>query len=202
MFAFILLAGILVIIYFLVLLVVKILMLCNNCSEEDAKKMFASWWQENTSGQSKAAADLQKAGYELSGDWNYRSAVNSEVEKILGASRYDELCKLDEYSNTLQFIDNHSGYPTVQVTVNCNDKIEGNRLRRILENTTRQYILNYGDSANAKVLSYWSKNLTLHLPMIVIMYSRDAKEKQMLDRVHQSYIHKIARTCATRQRTF
>ena len=105
--------------------------------------MIADWWQGNVSGQPKIA-------YELSNDNNYSREVYSSVEGIIGEARYNELCKLDEWSRALVFNDRHSGYPTVQITVNSSDKSEARRLQRILESITRRHILSYGDPANAK----------------------------------------------------
>jgi hypothetical protein len=195
MFAFVLLAGFLVIIYCLAILAIKILMLCNNCAEEDAKKMIADWWQGNVSGQPKIA-------YELSNDNNYSREVYSSVEGIIGEARYNELCKLDEWSRALVFNDRHSGYPTVQITVNSSDKSEARRLQRILESITRRHILSYGDPANAKVLSFWSKDRVLCLPMLIIAYSRNGEEKAMLDRIEQDRLNELARRCAVRQGNF
>lgn len=192
MFALILLAGSLVIIYFLA---VRILMLYSQCTEEEAKKMITSWWRENASGQPQDA-------YELSSDNNYRRDVNSAVEGIIGEARYNDLCELDKWSSTLAFDDRHSGYSTVNITANSSDKNEEKRLQRILESITSRYILNYGDPANAKVLSIWSKNPTLQLPMLIIMYSRNEKEKEMLDRIEQSNINKIARKSVARRGKF
>lgn len=192
MFALIQLVGFLVIIY---LLAVRILMLCNKCSEKEAKEMIADWWQENTSGQ-------PKNDYELSRDCNYDYDINSTVKDILGEARYDELCKLARHSSALVFNDTHAGFPTVKITANCNDKNEEKRLQRILESKTRQYILSYGDPANAKVLSIWSENQTLQLPMLIIMYSRNKKEKEMLDRIEQSDINKITRRSVVRRGAF
>lgn len=190
MLAIIQLAGMCVITYFLILGVV---MLFTQCSVAEAQKMIVSWLQENMSG-------LPKKDYELSRDCNYDREVNSAVEGILGETRYNELCKLATHSSALEFIDNHAGYPTVQITVNCSDRIEARRLQTILESKTRLYVLNYGDPANAKVLSIWSKNPILHLPMLIIMYSRNEKEKGMLDAIAQSHIKKIARKCVARRR--
>lgn len=190
MLAIIQLAGICVITYFLILGVV---MLFTQCSIAEAQEMIASWIQENVSG-------VPKINYELSRDYNYEREVNSIVEDIIGETRYEELCKLANHSSALKFIDSHAGYPTVQITVNCSDKIEARRLQTILESKTRLYVLNYEDPANAKVLSSWSKNPILHLPMLIIMYSRNEKEKGMLDAIQQSYINKIARKCVARRR--
>lgn len=195
MFAFILLAGFLMIIYFIAVLVVKILMLCNNCTEEDAKKMFASWWRENASGQ-------PQNDYELSGDCNYRDAVNSTVEDMLDEARYDILCRLDKHSSTLEFVDHHAGFPTVHITVNPRDKTEAKRLQTRLESITAQCAMNYGDPASVKVLSRWSKNRALRLPKLVIAYSRNGKEKAMLDRIEQARLNKLARRCAVRRGNF
>lgn len=189
MLAIIQLAGICVITYFLILGVV---MLYRQCPVKKAQEIIASWWQENSSG-------LPQNDYELSRDCNYDCEVNSTVEGILGETRYNELCKLAKYSSALEFIDGHAGYPTVRITVNCSDKIEEKRLQMILESKTREYVLNYGNPANAKVLSIWSKHPILHLPMLIIMYSRNEKEKRMLDEIEQSYINRIARKCAVRR---
>lgn len=192
MFVLILLAGSLVIIYFLA---VRIVMLYSQCTEEEAKKKLASWWRENVSGQPQDT-------YELSSDNNYRRDVNSAVEGIVGEARYNDLCELDKWSSTLAFDDRHSGYSTVNVTVNSSDKNEEKRLQGILESVTRRYVLNYGDPANAKVLSVWSRNKFLRLPMLIIMYSRNEKEKKMLDRIEQAHLNKLARRCAVRRGNF
>lgn len=192
MFVLILLAGSLVIIYFLA---VRILMLYSQCTEEKAKEMIADWWRENASGQPQDA-------YELSGDCNYRDAVNSIVEDMLDEARYDMLCKLDEHSGTLEFVDQHTGFPTVHITVNPRDKTEAKRLRTRLESITAQYAMNYGDPASVKVLSRWSKNRVLCLPKLVIAYSRNGKEKAMLDRIEQAHLNKLARRCAVRRGNF
>lgn len=190
MLAIIQLAGICVITYFLILGVV---MLFTQCSVEKAQEIIALWIQENVSG-------VPRINYELSGDCNYVREVNSIVEEILGEARYDELCKLSNHSSALEFVDNHAGYPTVQITVNSSDKIEDKRLQMMVERKTREYVLNYKNPANAKVLSIWSKHPVLHLPMLIVMYSRNEKEKRMLDEIEQSYINRIARKCAVRRR--
>lgn len=171
MFAIIQLAGMCVITYFLILGVV---MLFTQCSVKEAQKKIALWWQENASG-------LPKSNYELSRDFNYSQEVNSLVEDALGETRYHELCKLNRHCLTLDFCDNHDGLPSVQITLNCNDEDERHRLEAMLEEKTAQYLSNYGAPIDLGVLSYWSQNRVLRLPMLVIMYSRNEKEKEMLD---------------------
>ncbi len=192
MFALFQLAGIFLIAYVLLVVIVKAI---KKCSFEEAREAVASWWQENASG-------VPQSQYELSKDRNYEFAVNSTVENVMGETRYNELCKLARHSSALVFNDTHAGFPTVQITVNSNSRSEERRLQNILEKLTRDYVQNYRDSANVKVLSRWSKNPTLLLPMLVIMYSRNKHEKGMLDRIEQSDINKIVRRSVVRRGAF
>ena len=192
MFALFQLAGIFLIAYVLLVVIVNAI---KKCSFEEAREAVASWWQENASG-------VPQSQYELSKDRNYEFAVNSTVENVMGETRYNELCKLARHSSALVFNDTHAGFPTVQITVNSNSRSEERRLQNILEKLTRDYVQNYRDSANVKVLSRWSKNPTLLLPMLVIMYSRNKHEKGMLDRIEQSDINKIVRRSVVRRGAF
>jgi len=180
MLAIIELAGICVIAYFLILGVV---MLFTQCSVEKARKMIASWWQENTSGS-------QTNDYELSRNYNYIIEVNHLIVDALGEARYQELCKLNKYSPIIYFLDNHDGLPTVQITLNCTDENERNRLEAMLEDKTEEYLSNYQDSTNVGAFSYWTQNRILHLPMLIIMYSRNDKERKMLAAKEQHRIRK------------
>lgn len=168
------LVGLFVIIY---CVIVGMVMLITKCSVEDARKKISSFFREND--------------YELSRDGNYKQSVNDIVKDILGKSRYEELCNLDKYSMTLQFLDNHDGLPCVQITLNSNDENEKKRLEAILESTTRKYLLNYKVSFT-KLLSEWSYNEILRLPMLRIMYSRNEKEFQMLENSENSQANIIS----------
>lgn len=168
------LVGLFVIIY---CVIVGLIILITKCSIEDARKKISSFFREND--------------YELSRDGNYKRSVNDIVKDILGKSRYEELCDFDKHSTTLQFQDNHDGLPCVQITLNSNDENEKKRLEAILESTTRQYLLNYKVS-HTKLLSEWSYNEILRLPMLVIMYSRNEKECQMLESCENSQANVIS----------
>lgn len=168
------LVGLCVIAYFLL---VGIVMLFTKSSVEDARKNVSSFFQRS---------------YELSRDENYIKAVNDIVKDILGEVRYVELCTLNKYSNTLQFCDTHDGLPSVKITLSCNDENERKRLETILEGITKQYLLNYKGLINAKVLLEWSQNEIVHLPMMIILYSRNENEYRMLEHYEQSNISKIA----------
>lgn len=153
-------------------------MLITKCSVEDARKKISSFFREND--------------YELSRDGNYKQSVNDIVKDILGKSRYEELCNLDKYNMTLQFLDNNDGLPCVQITLNCNDENEKKRLESILESITRQYLLNYKESSQTRLLLEWSQNEILQLPMLIIMYSRNEKERKMLGISEKSRVNKIS----------
>lgn len=153
-------------------------MLITKCSVEDARKKISSFFREND--------------YELSRDGNYKQSVNDIVKDILGKSRYEELCNLDKYNMTLQFLDNNDGLPCVQITLNCNDENEKKRLESILESITRQYLLNYKESSQTRLLLEWSQNEILQLPMLIIMYSRNEKERKMLGVSEKSRVNKIS----------
>lgn len=168
-------AGICVIIYFLL---IGIIMLYTESSIEDARKMISSC--------------LLKNGYKLSRDLNYIQVINKIIKDILGESRYEELCNLNTYSSIIQFCDSHDGLPSVKITLNCNEENEKKRLETILDGMTKQYLQNYGDLANVKLLLNWSQNETLKLPMLNIIYSRNEKERKMLDAFKQSQIGKIS----------
>ena len=93
---------------------------------------------------------------------------------------------------TLQFLDNNDGLPCVQITLNCNDENEKKRLESILESITRQYLLNYKESSQTRLLLEWSQNEILQLPMLIIMYSRNEKERKMLGVSEKSRVNKIS----------
>lgn len=169
------LVGLFVIIY---CVIVGLVMLITKCSVEDARKKISSFFREND--------------YELSRDGNYKQSVNDIVKDILGKSRYEELCNLDKYNMTLQFLDNNDGLPCVQITLNCNDENEKKRLESILESITRQYLLNYKESSQTRLLLEWSQNEILQLPMLIIMYSRNEKERKMLGISEKSRVNKIS----------
>ncbi len=169
------LVGLFVIIY---CVIVGLVMLITKCSVEDARKKISSFFREND--------------YELSRDGNYKQSVNDIVKDILGKSRYEELCNLDKYNMTLQFLDNNDGLPCVQITLNCNDENEKKRLESILESITRQYLLNYKESSQTRLLLEWSQNEILQLPMLIIMYSRNEKERKMLGVSEKSRVNKIS----------
>lgn len=160
------------------LAIVGLIMLFAKCSFEDAREMVASFFKENE--------------YELSRDFNYKQSINEIVKDILGETRYGELCKLDKYSNTLLFCDNHNGLPSVKITLNINDDNEKKRLETVIEEITRKYLLNYGESPYVKILLEWSHNAVLDLPMLVLLYSRNKKEWAILDAFEEANVKKIA----------
>ena len=158
--------------------IVGLVMLCTKCTFEDAREKIASFFKENE--------------YELSCDFNYIQSINEIVKDILGDSRYDELCKLDKYSKTLLFCNNHSGLPSVKITLSINDDSEKKRLETVIEEITRKYLLQYGKSPYVKLLLEWSHDAVLDLPRLVLLYSRNKKECTILDAFEEANVKKMA----------
>lgn len=121
------------------------------------------------------ASLLKENGYELSADQNYCRECNQIVRDILGDKKYEDLCKLNPYSSTLFFADEHAGNPSVCITVNPANDSERLQLANILEAKTRVYLTNYKFSDQETYVS-WSENTNLGLPMLVIEYARNKKE--------------------------
>lgn len=153
-------------------------MLFTKSSVDEARKKISSFFRDDE--------------YELSQDSNYQQDVNNIVKDILGQTRYEELCNLNKYSLTLQFLDNHDGLPCVQITLNTNDENEKKRLEAVLESTTRQYLLNYKGVSYTKLLLEWSYNEILRLPILKIMYSRNENECKILENVENSQVDKVS----------
>lgn len=79
------------------------------CSLEEARDKIASFFQRDV--------------YRLDCDYNFRTEINKICLDILGEKRYQELCKLEEYSSTFVFVQS-SGYPSFKITMNVNDENE------------------------------------------------------------------------------
>lgn len=158
--------------------IVGLVMICTKCSFEDAREKVASFFKENE--------------YELASDFNYKHSINEIAKDILGDARYDELCKLDKYSKTLLFCDNHNGLPSVKITLNFNDDSEKKRLETVIEEITRKYLLHYGKSPYVKLLLEWSHDAVLDLPRLVLLYSRNKKECTILDVFEEANVKKMA----------
>lgn len=155
--------------------VVAIIMAVMRCSADEAREKVAAFFRENG-----------RVPYELSRDANYLQALNDAVKTTLGEKRYEELCGLENYSSTIRFSDNHAGLPSVKITVTCADEMEKLRLKNILDSVTCQYLLNYDDRAHTRLFSEWAYNHALRLPMLNILYARNAKEYGMLSEMEQA----------------
>lgn len=169
------LVGVCVIIY---CVIVGMIVLVTKCSAEDAQKMIVSF--------------LENKDYVLSRDTNYIQSVNNVVMDILGQSKYEELCDLNKYDMTLKIIDENNRLPCIHITLNYDDENEKKRLEAILERTTMQYLLNYKEPAYIKTLLEWSQNEILHLPMLIILYSRNEKEYKIIEEFEKSRIKKVS----------
>ena len=127
--------------------------------------------------------------YMLKYDQNYIREIEAACEEILGEKRYKNLCSLSKYSRAIDFCES-KGYPSVHITVSPNDENEKTQIENILVQITSNYVCNYRNE-DYEVISEWSENRVLRLPVLIIGYSRNPKETEAIRRKKKSEIERV-----------
>ena len=117
--------------------------------------------------------------YKLEQDPNYLKSLNQAILDIIGEEQYKKMCTLNTYFNLISFSLPASGNPAVLITINYLNQSEKVQLEMILKNITSNFLSNY-KLPDLAVNSYWDTNTTIGYPMLVIMYSRNRTESNML----------------------
>lgn len=161
--------------YAICFITVRVIMFLYGCSQEEAHQKIVTFFSK-------------KSPYHIATDIWLINQIWIRIKGIIGDARYSDLVQLSKTATVFEN-DNMRGIPYIAFTVmydNENEKIRiEESVRTELEKCLREHI--FPD----KVITEWSENTSLQLPVLILRYAETVSECKIINAILHEEQQKI-----------